>query len=431
MRLSERRLSPSEAAEALGAASPIRSNLSLRDMGRRRGQRKGWLRDHNGQWRLTYRLYDVLGRPKREDVYIGPSEGAGKLTQKQAERQAYTDYLSKVDDLSRKPKATITLAEFWTSKYWPQAELRLRKSTRGQYASLWSHWLEPRIGKTPVALVTLEQIEQVLAEISGAGKSTATVKHCRKVLSALFTRAKRLGYFSGDNPAGLVELQPSVSVRKAFALSVEQARAILAGNVGTPERYVQMMRAALLTGMNAAELCGLRWAQVNESDEARGDVPARCIAVREHWYRGEAGALKTGNRYRNIPICGALWRLLDEVQQRGQFLTDADHVFCGRTGEPLAEQNIRRRHLTPLCESLGLPYLGWHVFRHTTATWCADLGMQEIDRQVLLGHAPATMSMRYTHADLDRMRTVLDRLAERLEPVRSGGNVVEMRRASG
>lgn len=105
-------------------------------------------------------------------------------------------------------------------------------------------------------------------------------------------------------------------------------------------------------------------------------------------------------------------------------------MFCGRTGEPLTEQNIRRRHLTPIAEQLGLPYLGWHVFRHTVATWCADLGMQEIDRQVLLGHAPATMTLRYTHADMDRMREVLDRLAARLEPTKAAANVIEIRRAS-
>jgi integrase len=405
-------------------------------MGRRRGQRKGWLREQSGQWRLTYRLYDVLGRPKREDVYIGPAEGPGKLTAKQAERRAWDDYLSKADDISRKPKATITVTEFWDSKYWPQAELRLRKSTRGQYSSLWGHWLKPRIGSTSVALVTVEHIEQTLAEIASAGKSPATVKHARKVLSALFTRAKRLGYFTGDNPAGLVELQPATSVRKPYALSVAQARAILAGkpkgaqngSLATPNRFLHMIRAALLTGMNAAELCGLRWSQVNLTDAPAGDIPAKCIGVREHWYRGEAGALKTGNRYRNIPICGALAKLLEEIRARGVFLTGADRVFCSRNGKPLTENNIRRRHLAPLAESLGLPYLGWHIFRHTVASWCAELGMHEVDRQVLLGHAPATMTQRYTHAELERIRGVLDQLAARIEPAKTGSNVVEIRR---
>jgi hypothetical protein len=37
-----------------------------------------------------------------------------------------------------------------------------------------------------------------------------------------------------------------------------------------------------------------------------GDIPPHSIGVREHWYRGEPGSLKTGNRKRDIPICGVL-----------------------------------------------------------------------------------------------------------------------------
>jgi site-specific recombinase XerC len=54
--------------------------------------------------------------------------------------------------------------------------------------------------------------------------------------------------------------------------------------------------------------------------------------------------------------------------------------------------------------------------------------MHEVDRQVLLGHAPATMTQRYTHAELERIRGVLDQLAARIEPAKTGSNVVEIRR---
>ena len=55
---------------------------------RRRGQKKGWLRSESGSWLLTYRLYDVAGDSRRETSTIGPSEGRGRLTQKQAETVA-------------------------------------------------------------------------------------------------------------------------------------------------------------------------------------------------------------------------------------------------------------------------------------------------------------------------------------------------------
>ena len=66
------------------------------DMSRRRGQRKGWLRPEHGAWLLTYRVYDQTGKNQRETVTIGPCEGSGKLTEKQAERFAWDHYLAKV-----------------------------------------------------------------------------------------------------------------------------------------------------------------------------------------------------------------------------------------------------------------------------------------------------------------------------------------------
>src|SRR5207248_6953117 len=61
------------------------------NMARRRGQRDGWLHEKNGTWLLTYRVYrwDAEKRksvPARPTVSIGPAEGPGKLTRKQAER---------------------------------------------------------------------------------------------------------------------------------------------------------------------------------------------------------------------------------------------------------------------------------------------------------------------------------------------------------
>ena len=76
--------------------APTKSHrISLReDFMRRRGQKKGYLRSESGSWLLTYRLYDLVGESARETVTIGPSEGRGRLTQKQAETVAWNVYLS-------------------------------------------------------------------------------------------------------------------------------------------------------------------------------------------------------------------------------------------------------------------------------------------------------------------------------------------------
>src|ERR1035441_430351 len=120
------------------------------DMSRRRGQRKGWLRPEHGVWLLTYRVYDQTGKGQRETVTIGPCEGSGKLTEKQAERFAWDHYLAKVDQIAQHPRSLMTIAEFWEKHYKPAALLKLKKTSRDQYFSLYAQWIEPVIGRKSV-----------------------------------------------------------------------------------------------------------------------------------------------------------------------------------------------------------------------------------------------------------------------------------------
>ena len=62
-------------------------------IGRRR-QAKGYLRIEGTSWLLTYRVY-TREHPKGQRITttIGPADGPGKLTQKQADRFAYEHFL--------------------------------------------------------------------------------------------------------------------------------------------------------------------------------------------------------------------------------------------------------------------------------------------------------------------------------------------------
>ena len=380
-------------------------------MARRRGQRKGWLRAGHGSWLLTYRLYDVLGHSERETVTIGPATGPGKLTRKQAERFAWDHYLSKVDTVASHPKATITVAQFWQGKYLPHLHLTKRPSTQGQYTYLWRKYLAPSIGSRPMMAVELEQAEALLADMTAAGLSGATVAHARKVGSAIFTRARKLRYFTADNPFQLVELAPAEPVKELFALTPKQALFVLDR---LPGEYRPIVECGLLTGMNVAELLGLQL----------GDIRDGWIYVARQWYRGHQVGLKHQNRRRTIPVCRRLVRVLAVA---GGALDDP--VFVSRTGRPLNDQNIRRRFLVPIGKDLDLPGpLGWHILRHTFATWLEDCGVREFDRLVLMGHARRTMTQKYTHEDAERLRAAVEALAGRLDDAR--GVVVAMGRSA-
>jgi Transposase domain (DUF772)/Phage integrase family len=83
-------------------------------------------------------------------------------------------------------------------------------------------------------------------------------------------------------------------------------------------------------------------------------------------------------------------------------------------GTPLSERNLLRRLLKPAAKRLGIPWLSWHVFRHTHATLGEQIGMALSDRQAQMGHGDVRMTMHYTHSDLTRRRQAIEAMSDRL-----------------
>lgn len=402
------------------AAIRLQSFFKEEDMGKRRGQRSGYLRIEHGAWLLTYRVYDPTGRSHRETVRIGPAEGTGKLTERQAERFAWDHYLSKVDQVAVQPRGLVTVDEFWNRQYKPAALIKLKKTTRDQYFSLYGCWIQPLLGRKRLATLESGDVQMVIARAIDEGESSWTVRHIRKVISAIYTKAKKLGIASGDNPASLADVPELVTVRQKVALSAEQMSQLLA-MLHEPVRTMAL--TAVLTSMNISELCGLQWKHINLTpqwttleDDA---IPPFTLAVRQHFSRGEFGSLKTGSRKRDVPLAGALASALARLKQRPQFIGPEDMVFASRCGTPVSENNTRRRILNPLAAILGVRRLSWHVFRYSHATFTEAIGMSARDRQALMGHGALDQTDRYTIEDHDRMRSGLDKVAGMILPART------------
>ena len=91
-----------------------------------------------------------------------------------------------------------------------------------------------------------------------------------------------------------------------------------------------------------------------------------------------------------------------------------DLVFASSKGTPLNERNLLKRVLKPAGAKLGIPWLSWHVFRHTHATLGEQIGMALSVRQAQMGHGDIRMTLHYTHADLERRRQAIEAISDRL-----------------
>ncbi|HUW31302.1 MAG TPA: hypothetical protein VM223_06785, partial [Planctomycetota bacterium] len=249
--------------------------------------------------------------------------------------------MSKANTIATRPKISTTVQQFWREKYWPWA-LAIKKiaaSTQSQYEPLYHKWIAPVIGDLPMAQVRLEQVERILADVRDASRSAATVRAVRKVGGAVFSRAIALEYFIGLNPFQRVDIPRGEPVRERYALTPEQARAVLSHELwgNAPAAYCLAINLGLLTGMNAAELVGLK----------REHVTPDCIQVRAQYYRGTWGGTKTANRRRDLPITDAIRGVLDKLPADGP-------LFASRAGTPISEHNVQRRYLLPIGEAMGL-----------------------------------------------------------------------------
>jgi integrase len=179
-----------------------------------------------------------------------------------------------------------------------------------------------------------------------------------------------------------------------------------------------MALLSMTASLNVAEMLALRWKRVNLSPEPAivgGEIlQPRTLAVRENYYRGQFGTVKARSRRRCVPLSTSVVRALSELRARSSFVGPDDLIFASRNGKPLDERNLLGRVIKPIAIKLGIPWLSWHVFRHTHATLGEEIGMTLSDRQAQMGHGDVRMTLHYTHSDLERRRAAVEAMANRL-----------------
>ena len=115
-------------------------------LARRRLQQKGDLFNQGGMWKLRWHEDKIgpngeLTRGWSRAVHIGPSAGAGKLTEKEARRLGWENFLSKLDAGVCAPHSAITIGSFVEQRFLPDHVALLKRSGRSHYKSMLKHVL--------------------------------------------------------------------------------------------------------------------------------------------------------------------------------------------------------------------------------------------------------------------------------------------------
>ena len=183
--------------------------------------------------------------------------------------------------------------------------------------------------------VQREDLQRLVGTMLLGGDSVQAAKHVKTVASAVYTNAEREGWFTGPNPAKFANL-PEMKRATPHALSSSDVTALLQLLPRVPRL---MAFLAVMTSMNIAEICGLKWKRINLGSEPIMMDDERLLpcmgAVREQWYKSEWSSVKAKAGRRYVPLSHWVLEELRELQQREQWTRPEDPVFAGENGKPI------------------------------------------------------------------------------------------------
>jgi integrase len=300
---------------------------------------------------------------------------------------------------------------------------------RGHVRDLW----KPQLGHLRLRDVRRAHIERALAtlaEPSTAGRrgnvgrrverrSASTIDGYRRTIRAALSAAREQELIT-VNPAGGRMDVVSRSATRDDELAVWQPEetARFLEHVAS-DRLSALYELAAYAGLRRAELCGLRWSDIDEDGAGltvrqtaiavtRNEVPRSAllcaICGREHLGRYfKPPKSRAGRRW--VPLAGPARDALDrhrKAQQNergwlGEGYSDHDLVFCAPDGTPLYPGAVTVA-FEAHARACGLPVIRLHDTRHGACSLLIAGGVPIEVVQMILGHtSPAVTRKVYAH----------------------------------
>ncbi len=313
--------------------------------------------------------------------------------------------------MSTKEQTTEQFLAAWLSD---SVKPRLAPRTYEDYAETVKRHIEPHIGRVPLARLTPQDVQKMLATVA-ANVSPPMALRARRILRAALNRAMKWGYVA-RNAAALTDA-PKVTHNETTALTPAEATAFLAAAAG--DRLEALYTVALSLGLRQGEALGLCWQDV--------DLEARTLAVRCQLQRvdGKPALVepKTPQSRRTLALpalaVDALRRhrirQLEERLWAGSRWQEQGLVFTSTIGTPIDEHNLRRQ-FRALLATAKIRHIRFHDLRHSAGSLLAAQGATGREIMDVLGHSQISTTARYTHVYDERRVELAAKMDAALTP---------------
>lgn len=343
-----------------------------------------------------------LARAHDAGLHSGAPAGECPECTRERERHEQTDPLLHVYALE------------WVERYQGTGKRGFREETRDEYRSLLKRYVLRYFSpETHLSAVGPREIAEFVGWLTkqpngkGGMLSDKSVRNDLAPLSACLASARREGLIE-HNPATGAALphRPQADDEDALPRPFPRVEQADGKPIETMELVVSFIDAdhrdmfdlLAATGVRRSELIAFAGKHL----VVDGDQPYVKVRQRAVRRKGEGmviGPLKTRHARRDLPIP---LDLADRLRARG---TAADAlVFPGQDGGPYDPKHLQARVLAPACAKAGVPWAGFHTFRHTVASRLFADGRNVVQVQRWLGHhAPSFTLDTYVHLLSDEL----------------------------
>jgi integrase len=314
----------------------------------------------------------------------------------------------------------VTFTEYaveWIDQYGGRTSRGIREQTKADYKDRLEQYAIPFFGRLQLAAIEPRDLKRFAAHVAESGLTCRTCRgeeekrlRCQACggsgkrpgqmaansvrlalapVKALLATAHEEGVIRG-NPAAGVRLVIEQSRDEAEdghvkALSEDELRRLLDE---VPPEWRLFFEFLSHTGLRIGEAVALRWSEV--------DFSRRRVSVERRFYRGTFDRPKSKYGRRQVPLSAGMAR---DLETRWMLVEDVEElVFPSTVGTVLHSSRVMSRVLKPAARRAGVPWAGFHTFRHTCATTLFRRGLNAKQVQVWLGHhSPAFTLATYVH----------------------------------
>ncbi|XHR27369.1 MAG: tyrosine-type recombinase/integrase [Chthoniobacteraceae bacterium] len=254
----------------------------------------------------------------------------------------------------------------------------------------------------PLAAISLADVRGFRDAVAKTGVSPVTVNQTvRKVLSAPFEAARRLGFIP-VNPCAGIEAIRDTAVAEKDVFTPEQIAALCAASEGD---WRGAILAGYYTGLRLGDIIGLRWEAIDLGTgllKVRTAKTGKTVVIPlapelAEWFKAQPRAIGKAPVFPSLIGQAGPGRNGLSMQFKRLMETSGIH---GRVTRERREHSAGRTRSS----------LSFHSLRHSFNSALANAGVAQELRQRLTGHASAAMNDRYTHHELSTLRAAVAKL---------------------